>query len=116
MRRRTTTTRRRRREEGGRVRHDVRRSPVIVLIFADACRHPIQADRHPVAYILIPGGGGRGVIYAFTHLFSDLFIIMLWIEIIAGQLYFLGSHGNPREQPPRLQPRQRLLQGVCRVI
>ena len=75
MRRRTTTTRRRRREEGGRVRHDVRRSPVIVVIFADACRHPIPADRHPVAYILIPGGGGRGVIYAFTHLFSDLFII-----------------------------------------
>ena len=53
--RRTTTTRRRRREEGGRVRHDVRRSPGIVfiylLIFADVCRDPVQADGHPVAYM-----------------------------------------------------------------
>ena len=32
--RRTTTTRRRRREEGGRVRHDVRRSPGIVFIYS----------------------------------------------------------------------------------
>ena len=44
-------------------------------------------------------------IYLVIYLF-----IMLWIEILAGELYFLDSHGNPREQPPRLQPTQRLRQ------
>ena len=54
------------------------------------------------------------LIIIFLNICFYLFIYYGW-GFLLGELYLLDSPGNPREQPPRLQPTQRLRQvgGRC---
>ena len=109
--RRTTTTIRRRREEGGGRKGPPRRSPVAghciyLLIFADVCRDPVQADGHPVAYMA--GRSNQTDFHAsssITHASSSLsqevthsnlkLETRLWVnceEVPGGSSFPMGPH------------------------